>query len=276
MATNTPTRNELIRWRWFDQLSQRFDNWLDDIGERFSNLAVLYILLISAICVTLISGDAQLTLSGSWWEGFWQNFATELFGAFFTFFLIEGIVGAREKRSDRELQESVAFEIREQLRTYIQAQQVAQLHAATSKEQRQPILESMKATDLLAGANLRGTQLEYSFLLGADFREAYLGDVNLSNAILVDARFEQAKLWSTDLTNAKLRSANLEDADLLKANLTDARLEEANLKNAAHVTAQQLRQAETLQGTVLPDGTELPNDDTWREAFEAWVSSLET
>jgi hypothetical protein len=52
--------------------------------------------------------------------------------------------------------------------------------------------------------------------------------------------------------------------------LQEVNLSEANLQGARFVTRDQLRVARVLWGATLPDGTTFPNDDTWREALEAW------
>lgn len=290
MTTQLPNRrkpNERIYWPWFDRFSDRFDLWLDEIGERWSNLAVLFILLMSAIGVAIISGDAQLTLEGSWWESFWQNFGTELFGAFFTFLLIEGIVGAREKRSDRELQEGIAKEIREQLRTYTQAQEIARLRSAQSIQDRQSIIDSMNVTGLLQGSFISevdlqkikfdGADLSQSTLAYCNFRNAWLRSCSLRLADLEMADFEGADLgtpeprwhWQTgpdERVGSDLRGAHVHHATFRNANLSFA-----NLEGVILITMGQLKGARTLRGVILPDGTHLPSDDSWEEAFNQWT-----
>jgi uncharacterized protein YjbI with pentapeptide repeats len=55
-----------------------------------------------------------------------------------------------------------------------------------------------------------------------------------------------------------MRGADLEGADLRDALLEDALVDE-----------EQLRQAASLAGATLPDGTKLPKRG-WRDAFETW------
>jgi len=75
-------------------------------------------------------------------------------------------------------------------------------------------------------------------------RSLWLVGVNLTRADLRWADLEGAILHAADLRGADLTGATLYKADLSKANLTGAR-----------VTAEQLAQAASLKGAILPDGT---------------------
>ena len=68
----------------------------------------------------------------------------------------------------------------------------------------------------------------------------------------------------------------LQGANLYEANLQGAGLGRANLQGVRTLSVEQLRQAESLLWSTLPDGTELQRYDTWREAFEAWSETVET
>ena len=57
---------------------------------------------------------------------------------------------------------------------------------------------------------------------------------------------------------ANLSGANLSGANLSGANLSGANLYNANLQNAIGVTVQELQQAKSLQGAIMPDGTTHP------------------
>lgn len=245
-----------------------FDDALARLAARWRDLGVAAFLGGVAVVITLISFNfAQqiilpnlLTLSGSvgwndWWNGFFQNFGTEMFGALATFVLLQGIVGAREKASDRKLQEEIAAQIREELRLYIQAQEIARLHSAANRDARQPILDSMKATGLLAGAGL--------------------GTANLERANLGYADLEGARLYRVNLEEAQLHMANLRNTGLRAANLTGAFIWGADLTGALFLTVDQLRSVKTLKGSILPDGTRLP-DYGWKTEFERWLETTET
>ena len=127
---------------------------------------------------------------------------------------------------------------------------------------------SLEEVDLsgadLCGADLRGARLERADLSGADLREGDLGQVYLRFASLGDADLAGADLSGADLgeghlAGASLAGANLYDADLRGADLRGADLSGANLSRArlvgAKVTEEQLAQAASLRGAVLPDGT---------------------
>ena len=123
----------------------------------------------------------------------------------------------------------------------------------------------------LQGALLRGTWLQGAILLEARLQGAKLWTANLNGAGLSMARLQGAEFYSANLEGADLREANLEGA-----NLNRAELSRANLLDARRVTIDQLAQAKTLEGIQLPDGTKLPDDDSWLAAFEAWSKTVET
>jgi len=144
----------------------------------------------------------------------------------------------------------------------------------------------------LQGANFTYSKLEEadlsgSDLSGADFFKASLQNVNLENTDLTGTYFTQA-----NMTCANLRRANLTDAILARTRLSGANLSEANLSGAtldgaaldnevrvytmrdgkmtptkygqttnlkgAQVTQEQLHQASTLEGAIMPDGSKHP------------------
>ena len=131
----------------------------------------------------------------------------------------------------------------------------------------------------LEGANLRGAHLQGINLKGANVQGADLANANLYDAYLVDADLRGAYLcWAdlmgadlrgvdlggADLTGADLSGANLYHADLPCADLSGADLSGANLSeadltgadlNGAQVTDEQLAQAASLKGAILPDGS---------------------
>jgi uncharacterized protein YjbI with pentapeptide repeats len=83
-----------------------------------------------------------------------------------------------------------------------------------------------------------------------DMSFADLRGVNLSEAM---------KLDSISLEGANLERANLSGTDLFEADLSDANLFRTNLSETnligAKVTTEQLKQAMSLKGAIMPDGT---------------------
>jgi hypothetical protein len=77
--------------------------------------------------------------------------------------------------------------------------------------------------------SLRGTNLSYINLCGADLSGANLSDTNLRNADLSGANLRRADLSGADLSEANLRGADLCGADLSDANLRRADLCGADL-----------------------------------------------
>jgi hypothetical protein len=262
---------ETLRERWLD--------WL---------VAVVLLGLFSLAVrgsIGAYSGTIFPTGWQPWWDGFLQNSGTEMLGAFMTFVLLELIRGRRERRYQEEADERRTKATQELVRGFIQAQELARLLAAQTPEERQPILESMKATGLLKGANLRGANLEGASLYRVNLQGAVLdsavlqwadlGRANLQGTMLMGANLEGAILFEASLQGANLYHANLHGVNLYQANLQGAYLGGVNLQGAKGLAVKQLREVETLEGATLPDGRTLPGDDTWREAFEAWCETDE-
>lgn len=147
----------------------------------------------------------------------------------------------------------------------------------------------------LEQANLYMANLRRADLQQANLHEANMGQADLRESDLGNARLEAANLWDANLTRADLEEAdlrgavmveanlerallwqaNLKGAILLKANLADADLTHTNLLGARFVTVEQL-QDKYLRSVTLPDGKRLPDDESWRDAFQNWLNSTQT
>ncbi|MGC9333046.1 MAG: pentapeptide repeat-containing protein [Anaerolineae bacterium] len=111
----------------------------------------------------------------------------------------------------------------------------------------------------LAGANLSKAYLYEAYLAEANFSTADMTEANLaladlSRAVLSKADLHAAILWGSKLVGADLSDADLSGADLVATDLTKAKLARANLR-WARVSPEQLHQASSLEGTIMPDGT---------------------
>lgn len=82
---------------------------------------------------------------------------------------------------------------------------------------------------------------------GSDLTGADLEGADLSHARVIDAKLAGADLHKTDLRGANLRGADLHGATLAQANLEGATL-----------IADQLAEALSTAGAVLPDGNPTP------------------
>jgi len=81
-----------------------------------------------------------------------------------------------------------------------------------------------------------------------------LHEADLRKANLDDAQLNGASLSGTKLMKANLSGANLKETILSDANLSDANLSRADLSGAI-VTCEQLKQAKSLKGATMHDGT---------------------
>ena len=102
--------------------------------------------------------------------------------------------------------------------------------------------------------DLRGTHLTGVDLDGVDLRDCDLSGAQLLGASLATATLIGASMVEADLRGTNLRRADLAGANMEGANLLGTYLDGANLRNA-HVTDEQLAQAASLKGAILPDGT---------------------
>jgi len=111
----------------------------------------------------------------------------------------------------------------------------------------------------LEKANLCGAKLPYAYMHSANLHDALLEDANMERVTLPNANLQQVYLKGANLREAYLRGANLQNANLESANLKGATLADTNLAGAnlkgAKVTPEQLAQAKSLKGTIMPDGT---------------------
>ena len=110
----------------------------------------------------------------------------------------------------------------------------------------------------LAKGNLRGVIWK-----GADLTDANLSGADLRWANLNDVTLDSANLSGTTLFEANLNMAFLSGANLSGANLSKADLDGADLTDAKDYTDEQLREAGSLKGATMPDGTE----------YEEWIKS---
>jgi hypothetical protein len=106
----------------------------------------------------------------------------------------------------------------------------------------------------LSDANLRKINLRKANLYKADFRNTILFRADLWDCNLIQANLSQAILRKANLSQAQLWEANLTGADLSLADLSDADFRDANLFKA-NVTDEQLKQAKSLTGATMPDGS---------------------
>ena len=128
----------------------------------------------------------------------------------------------------------------------------------------------------LREANLSEADLSEADLRAADLRGADLSIANLSKAPLYRANLSGTDLRGTDLKGANLSEADLSEAALIKAdlrganltfaNLNDSELTDAHLGGAEGITNEELeQQAETLEGTTMPNG----------QKYEDWLKKRE-
>lgn len=104
------------------------------------------------------------------------------------------------------------------------------------------------------GAKLRGAKLRGADLSEADLQWADLSEANLTGARLAGADLQWAGIFKADLSMTSIQRANLQEAQLSETDLRGADLQEANLKDAV-ITLEQLTHAQFLTDAIMPDGS---------------------
>jgi len=111
------------------------------------------------------------------------------------------------------------------------------------------LIGSNNAVIDLSDSYLTGDDLTYVNLSGALLNNVNLKNTDLSGTYLTDAHLNDAHLNNANLSMTHLSGADLSGADLSKANFRDADL------NTALVSNEQLAQAKSLKGAIMPDGS---------------------
>ncbi len=119
--------------------------------------------------------------------------------------------------------------------------------------------ETIVVRDAIHEMRLHGW-LQDGTLEGADLRHVHFQHSNLESANLKEADLRMAHLQLSnlsysDLTGACLSNANLYGADLREASLKGANLLKVKLQGARNVRNEQLAEAKSLWGAILPDGS---------------------
>lgn len=110
----------------------------------------------------------------------------------------------------------------------------------------------------LYSADLREAVLDEAFVTYADLRGANLTKANLCDSSLCRSNLSRTELDEkpTNLAGANLSRADLTEANLAGANLHGADLKKAKLSGATGTTPEQLAEAKSLKGAIMPDGKE--------------------
>src|SRR5690606_1405062 len=228
-----------------------------------------------------------------WLDGFAQNFSTEMIGAAITFILLEILLaGRREKEAEQREKERLILQMGSPFNE-MAIEAVRQLRVRGwltdgSLQGAKLIRANLQEADLidanLQGASLMGANLQGARLWDADLQEAVLSDANLQKARAHDANLQRADLTKANLRRATPECANLQGADLTgaelrrahlwKANLQRAVLDGANLRGAWSLWLQDLRQAASVEGTILPDSTQLPDNRSFHKGATSNAEAL--
>lgn len=211
-------------------------------------MLILVGFFLGAVTVSLgahyLSGQVSLW---AWADSFFQNFGTEMFGAFLTFLLIEVLVSGRRER------EAEARHLKER-----GEQLIRQLRSSVNAEARRAA-EELRARGwlmdgTLRGADLHGANLQEASLYRADMQGANLLRADLQGANLREANLQGARMQWVDIRGANLRKANLEEAHLGGGKVDGAVLVEANLAGTI-ITVQQLQKVHALRGAITYHGS---------------------
>jgi len=120
-------------------------------------------------------------------------------------------------------------------------------------------LDGANLDDVTLGrSNLEGVQLWNVSIFEANLTRANLQGADLRGAAFTNGYLMGTYLAGANLANTRLDNVYLHGADLTGADLTGAYLRKANLIRATGTTPEQLAQAESLEGAIMPDGSTHP------------------
>ncbi|MFQ6027752.1 MAG: pentapeptide repeat-containing protein [Dehalococcoidia bacterium] len=117
------------------------------------------------------------------------------------------------------------------------------------------LLRFLAGSNLIVNSAARQPSDPIILLRRADLSGADLRDADLSGTDLRDTDLRLADLSGTDLSRATLSRADLRDADLSCADLRDADLSFATVSN------EQISGAKNRVGTLMPDGSEMTEEE---------------
>jgi hypothetical protein len=166
--------------------------------EDLSDRQVMAVLLAISFAASFISLLIHRRLDAEWWESWFENFSTEMFGAFMTFWLLEIVVDKRREK-ERKLEEQEQFK-----------QRLIYTLRSTINVEACRAVEELGANGWLKDGSLEGIKFSWGKLAGAK---------------LAGGRLAGAQFYHTDLEGAKLWKADLRGANLLDAYLKDAKIE---------------------------------------------------
>lgn len=268
--TETDTSNPITRF--LNNLEERAGNISD---TRLVSIVLafvaggLFVSVVAAVLHAIGEGAARWEwLPGAkalfeWLDGFAQNFSTEMIGAVITFVLLEVLLARRREKEAEE---------REKARLILQMG--SPIHDAAIEAARQLREQGWLQDGSLRQASLVGANLQGAQLWSANLQEANLGFAKLQDAMLTLTDLRGVALWDANLQRVWMLKVDLRGAKIGDAELHQAELFNVDLRGAIRMTCAQLQQAETLQGTTLPDGTQLPHNDTWRDEFDNWCQTV--
>lgn len=105
------------------------------------------------------------------------------------------------------------------------------------------------------------SRMNHLIITYSNFMVAIFRHITISNSDFSSSHFDGADLRNATLNNVSLKNADLNNADfssatLKKVDFSEANLSGANFKGATGITVAQLeKQAKSLKGATMPDGT---------------------
>jgi uncharacterized protein YjbI with pentapeptide repeats len=237
------------------------------------------VILLALGATAMASSVVALLVGKQEWDGLLLNFGTEIAGAVVTYGLFELFIGRRERQEEekarlvaqmgsdeREVAVPAAAELARRGWLYgsLYGANLGGADLSRADLRNADLREADLGWANLGGTTLASASMREALLTKADLREADLVRADLREAVmratdlcgadLYEADLREAELKWIELREAKLKRADLRGADLRGADLEWADLSEANLEGAG-VTEEQLAQAKSLKGAIMPDGT---------------------
>ncbi|RMF77697.1 MAG: pentapeptide repeat-containing protein [Chloroflexi bacterium] len=179
--------------------------------REISNRTVILLLTgmsIAASVGSLIVNLANGQSPSQWFQGWLQNFSTEMVGALLTFVLLQLIVEERRRREELSRAE---HERKEQL-----IREMGSIdNGIAIRAVRELGAKKWLYDGTLVGASLWRANLQDCYLTAANLRNADLNRANFRDAKLVNACLQGARLFDADLQGARLDNAQFDEETIL-------------------------------------------------------------
>lgn len=193
-------------------------------------------------------------------DDFYANVAVDFVSVAFAILVINAL---NEKRAQQQLLEQLVRLMGHSTDSSVARQAYEELRARgwltdgslSNVQQQQANYQGLNLMEAkFRGVDLRGAIFTETYLCDANFQKSFLWGTEFQRSALQKANFQYAYLGETDFQEANLEEANFRKTYLSFTNFDKAKLRKANFQGAEFLSDLQLANADSLQGSIMPDG----------------------